>query len=88
MKTTSEITGIYYEDEMCVFYRNYIQAAYYIEWGAKLVDIFTDSNHKLVFVFYRSDHEKYIERWKLTQELIKQLNEREMSEYEESGKTV
>lgn len=63
MKTKSEITGEYYEDEEVVFFRNYIQSAYYIEWGAKLIDIFTDSNHKLVFVFTKIDHDKYKLKW-------------------------
>lgn len=63
MKSKSEITGKYYEDEECVFFRNYIQSAYYIEWGAKLIDIFTDSKHKLVFVFSKADHEKYKMKW-------------------------
>lgn len=63
MKTRSEVTGILYENEDCVFFRNYIQAAYYIEWGCPLIDIFTDGQHKLVFVFYRSDHDKHIVKW-------------------------
>lgn len=63
MKTKSEITGLLYEDEECVFFRNYVQSAYYIEWGARLIDIFTDRDHKLVFVFYKEDHKKYFDRW-------------------------
>ena len=47
----SDVTGISYLDEDCVFFRNYIQAAKYISWGAKLIDLFTDSKDKLVFVF-------------------------------------
>lgn len=63
MKTISEITGKVYEAEDCVFFRNCIQSAYYIEWGAELVDIFTGGDHKLVCVFRKSDHMKYRDRW-------------------------
>lgn len=63
MKIRSDISGLEYYDEDCVFYRNYIQAAYMIEWGAKLIDLFTDSKHKLVFVFTKEDHKRYIDRW-------------------------
>lgn len=63
MKTKSDVTGMFYENEECVFYRNHIQAARYLEWGATIIDIFTDSKHKLVFVFSKADHEKYLQRW-------------------------
>lgn len=63
MKTLSETTGKCYEDEDCVFFRNYVQSAYYIEWGAELIDIFTDSLHKLVFVFTKDDHNRLKEKW-------------------------
>lgn len=63
MLSKSDVTGEIYEQEDCVFFRNYIQAAYYIEWGCRLIDIFTDSKHKLVFVFTKEEHQKYISRW-------------------------
>lgn len=59
----SDITGTLYDESDCVFFRNYIQAAYYMEWGCKLIDLFTDSEHKLVFVFLKADHKKYIDKW-------------------------
>ena len=59
MKSISDVTGLVYEDEDCVFFRNYIQAAKYIRWGCRLIDLFTDSKDKLVFVFVKKDHEKY-----------------------------
>lgn len=59
----SDITNTWYEEDKCVFFRNCIQSAYYMEWGATLVDLFTDSSHKLVFVFSKEDHKKYIDRW-------------------------
>lgn len=63
MVSVSEFTGKTYIDEDCVFFRNYIQAASYISWGAKLIDVFTDSQCKLVFVFSKLDHAKYRDRW-------------------------
>lgn len=63
MKIFSETTGKCYEDEDCVFFRNYVQSGYYIEWGAELVDVFTDSSHKLVFVFTKADHNRLKEKW-------------------------
>ena len=52
MKTISDITGKSYEAEDCVFFRNILQSAKYMSWGATLIDLFTDSEDKLVFVFY------------------------------------
>lgn len=63
MKTISDITGKSYEAEDCVFFRNTLQSAKYMSWGATLIDLFTDSEDKLVFVFLKSDHEKYKLRW-------------------------
>lgn len=63
MKSVSEITGKFYEDEDCCFFRNYVQAAHYYAWGAKLVDLFVDDNMKWVYVFKKSDHRKYFDRW-------------------------
>lgn len=63
MYTISDVTGIRYENEDAVFFRNYRQAAKYISWNARLLDIFTDSNDKLVFVFERETHNKLIKRW-------------------------
>lgn len=63
MISVSELTGKTYEAEDCVFFRNCIQSAYYIEWGAELIDLFVGGDHKLVFVFPRSDHVKYRDKW-------------------------
>lgn len=63
MRITSNVLGHNYDDEDMVFFRNYVQAAYYIEWGARLYDLFTDSKHKLVFVFSKDDHKRLIDRW-------------------------
>ena len=63
MISVSELTGKTYEAEDCVFFRNCIQSAYYIEWGAELIDLFVGGDHKLVFVFSRSDPVKYRDKW-------------------------
>lgn len=63
MVTVSEITGLTYEERDCVFFRNYVQAAHYLSWGAKLVDIFVDSTTKIVYVFSKDDHLKFRDRW-------------------------
>ena len=64
MKTLSEITGKYYEDEDCVFFRNTLQSAFYKFNNADLVDLFVDDNMKFVFVFYKQDHERLKMLWK------------------------
>lgn len=64
MKNKSDVTGLLYEVEDCVFFRNYVQAAYYNAWGATLIDLFIDSNMKWVFVFSKKDHERFKMRWK------------------------
>jgi hypothetical protein len=63
MKSISEITGKFYEDEDCCFFRNYVQAAHYYAWGCELVDLFVDDNMKWVYVFKKEDHRKYFDRW-------------------------
>ena len=61
MMQISDVTGRRYEAEDCVFFRNYIQSAFYIAHGCELVDIFTDSKMKLVFVFWKKEHNNMIE---------------------------
>ena len=63
MKTVSDVTGIVYENEEVVFFRNLYQSTFYIDHNATIVDVFTDSNKKLVFVFYRDQHEQLIKLW-------------------------
>lgn len=63
MKTVSDVTGITYENEDVVFFRNLYQSTFYIDHNATIVDVFTDSNKKLVFVFYRDQHEELIKLW-------------------------
>ncbi len=63
MKYSSEVTGITYENEDVVFFRNLYQSAFYIDHGARIVDVFTDSKRKLVFCFYKDDHKRIIDLW-------------------------
>lgn len=63
MKTISDVTGITYENEDVVFFRNLYQSSFYIDHNATIVDVFTDSNKKLVFVFWRDQHDKLIKLW-------------------------
>ena len=63
MKTISDVTGITYENEDVVFFRNLYQSSFYIANNATIVDVFTDSKGMLVFVFYRDQHEKLIKLW-------------------------
>lgn len=63
MKTISDVTGIEYEMEDVVFFRNLYQSSFYIDHNATIVDVFTDSNKKLVFVFWRNQHEDLIKLW-------------------------
>lgn len=63
MKTISDVTGIEYELEEVVFFRNLYQSTFYIDHNATIVDVFTDSNKKLVFVFWRKQHEQLIKLW-------------------------
>ena len=63
MKTTSDVTGIVYENEDVVYFRNLYQSTFYIDHNATIVDVFTDSHKKLVFVFWRDQHEELIKLW-------------------------
>lgn len=63
MKEKSIVTGLVFDPDDMVYFRNCSQSARYIEWGAKLYDVFTDSQHKLVFVFSRDDHNRLRSRW-------------------------
>lgn len=63
MKTVSDVTGITYENEDVVFFRNLYQSSFYVANNATIVDVFTDSKGMLVFVFYRNQHEKLIKLW-------------------------
>lgn len=63
MKTISDVTGITYENEDVVFFRNLYQSSFYVANNATIVDVFTDSKGMLVFVFYRDQHEALLKLW-------------------------
>lgn len=63
MRNESDVTGIVYDDNDCVFFRNLYQIAFYIHNGAKIIDIFTDSKGMLVFCFLKEDHKRLIDLW-------------------------
>ena len=65
MYDTSDITGKTYETNDVHYFRNPLQSAYYLSWGgpSALVDLFVDGQNKLVFVFEKSTHNKFKERW-------------------------
>ena len=59
----SELTGEAYDDEKMVYFKNYVQSAHYVAWGARLTDLYVASDMKFVFVFSKEDHQKYKMRW-------------------------
>lgn len=63
MISISELTGKSYIDENCVFFRNLYQCAFYVEHHVLPIDMFTDSNGKLVMVFDRKQHNELIKLW-------------------------
>lgn len=64
MKIFSETTGREYDDMDAVFYRNLVQAAWLLNKPeAILLDIFCDGGGKMVLVFPKELHKKYIQEW-------------------------
>lgn len=63
MKVISDVTGICYESEDVVFFRNLYQSSFYVANNATIVDVFADGKGMLVFVFYREQHEKLLKLW-------------------------
>lgn len=72
MLQISELNGEKYDDSDCVFFRNPTQAAHYLFWGAKLVDLFVGGDMKIVYVFLKKTHNKLKYRWIKTFDNIKQ----------------
>lgn len=63
MMEYSTATQRSYDPDNCVFYRNGYQAAWMMTHpDCTLLDVF-ESNGKLVYVFSREDHKKYIKEW-------------------------
>lgn len=63
MISISELTGKPYDDEDMVHFKNYVQSAHYVAWGARLIDLYVTSDMKFVYVFSKEDHQKYKMRW-------------------------
>jgi len=63
MLVQSETTGISYQTEDVVHFRNPKQSHFYLSHQAQLVDIFAGGEEKIVFVFWRSEHEHLIKLW-------------------------
>jgi hypothetical protein len=58
-----------------VFYRNLIQAAWLLgKPDATLLDIFCDSGGKMVLVFPKELHKKYVPEWRDRQHESKEKN--------------
>ena len=63
MKVYSETTQRTYDDSEMFFFRNIQQSIAYIDWGAKVYDVFIDSQKKLVFCFSKEDHNRLKTKW-------------------------
>ena len=60
----SDVTGKTFQTEDAVFYRNIIQSGFMLSKpDCVLLDVFADSEGKVVFVFPRDMHKKYINEW-------------------------
>lgn len=76
----SDITKEYYEPDQCVFYKNMLQSGVYVENGATLLDVIlpTKSGERIIFVFSKEDHYRYIGVWdKYKLEHMKEWQEKE-----------
>ena len=63
MKVFSSTTGKSYEAEEATYYRNMIQSAFMLSKAdCELYDVF-ENNGKIVMVFPKWMHEKYIGEW-------------------------
>ncbi len=60
---TSEVTGITYIPDECVFVTNLKQVAKYLQNGAKVVDLFTNDNN-ICFVFGKRDTYELYAAWR------------------------
>lgn len=64
MVVKSDVTGITYDDMDAVFYRNCVQIGWMLSHPDVIVlDVFSDSQNKLVMVFDKESHRRYIGEW-------------------------
>nr|DAH97588.1 MAG TPA: hypothetical protein [Caudoviricetes sp.] len=59
----SDVTGKTFVSEEAVYFRNPIQSGFYIANGATILDVFADSENKMVVVFPRDEHKVLIKKW-------------------------
>lgn len=59
----SDVTGKTFVSEEAVYFRNPIQSGFYIANGATILDVFADSENKMVVVFPREEHKVLIKKW-------------------------
>ena len=59
----SDVTGKIFVSEEAVYFRNPIQSGFYIANGATILDVFADSENKMVVVFPRDEHKVLIKKW-------------------------
>lgn len=64
MKIYSETTGKTYNDEEAVFYANLVQASWLMNKpDATLLDIFCRGDGRMILVFPKELHKKYVAEW-------------------------
>lgn len=59
----SDVTGRTFNSEDAVYFRNLVQSSFYIAHNATILDIFADSEGKMVVVFPREEHNKLLKLW-------------------------
>ena len=64
MKEKSLVTGLVFDPDDMVYFRNIEQSVMYMFWGATLYDLFRDNEEKLVFCFSREDHKRLSPLWR------------------------
>lgn len=66
MIVKSEVTGLTYDEDNAVFYKNAKQSCWMINNNATLLDLITTEENRFIFVFSRDEHKKYIGQWNAT----------------------
>lgn len=75
MKVFSETTGKFYESEDAVFYANLVQAAWLLNKpDAFLLDIFCRKDGRMILVFPKKLHKKYVGEWAERSQQYKENN--------------
>ena len=75
MKVVSSTTGKFYESEDAIFYVNLVQAAWLLNKpDAVLLDIFCRGDGRMVLVFPKELHKKYVAEWAERSQQYKEEN--------------